>query len=184
MLRPVVDTRFQVLFHSPSGVLFTFPSRYFFTIGHQLVFSLGRWSSLLPTRFHVSRGTLEQICLSFSFTYRAVTFYGGAFQLSSVKKLQYFRSVRNPRNKFLVWALSLSLAATKEIDFSFFSSGYLDVSVHRVCDTHLLIQCVLIRVSRDQRSFDNYPGLIAVFHALHRLLTPRHPPCALSSLAT
>ena len=59
VLRPVVGTRFQILFHSPSGVLFTFPSRYFFSIGHQLVFSLGRWSSLLPTRFHVSRGTLD-----------------------------------------------------------------------------------------------------------------------------
>jgi hypothetical protein len=34
VLRPVVGTRFQVLFHSPSGVLFTFPSRYCFTIGH------------------------------------------------------------------------------------------------------------------------------------------------------
>ena len=31
-----------------------------------------------------------------------------------------------------VWALSLSLAATNEIDVSFSSSGYLDVSVHRV----------------------------------------------------
>ncbi len=26
------------------------------------------------------------------------------------------------------------------------------------------------------------PQLIAAYHALHRLLTPRHPPCALSSL--
>lgn len=33
-LRLFVGTRFQVLFHSPSGVLFTFPSRYWFTIGH------------------------------------------------------------------------------------------------------------------------------------------------------
>ena len=32
----------------------------------------------------------------------------------------------------LVWPLSPSLAATKEIDFSFSSSGYLDVSVPRV----------------------------------------------------
>ena len=40
-----------------------------------------------------------------------------------------------------------------------------------------------IRESRDQRSFDSSPGLIAVFHALHRLLAPRHPPHALSSLA-
>ncbi len=41
-----------------------------------------------------------------------------------------------------------------------------------------------VRGSRDQRSFDSYPGLFAVFHALQRLLTPRHPPCALRSLAT
>src|ERR1019366_9862193 len=34
-LPQVVGTRFQVLFHSPSGVLFTFPSRYSFTIGRQ-----------------------------------------------------------------------------------------------------------------------------------------------------
>lgn len=58
-LRLLVNIGFQVLFHSPPGVLFTFPSRYCFTIGHQVVFSLGRWSSLLPTRFHVPRGTLD-----------------------------------------------------------------------------------------------------------------------------
>ena len=50
--------------------------------------------------------------------------------------------------------------------------------------THLWIQCELIRVSRDYRSFVSYPGLFADFHALHRLLMPRHPPCALSSLTT
>ena len=27
-----------------------------------------------------------------------------------------------------------------------------------------------------------YPRLIAAYHVLHRLLVPRHPPCALSSL--
>ena len=38
-----------------------------------------------------------------------------------------------PRNaRIPVWALSISLAATLEIDVSFSSSGYLDVSVHRV----------------------------------------------------
>jgi hypothetical protein len=47
---------------------------------------------------------------------------------------------------------------------------------------HLWIQCMVIRVSRDQSSFDSSPELIAVFHALHRLLAPRHPPHALSSL--
>ena len=56
-LRPLVGAWFQVLFHSPPGVLFTFPSRYWFTIGHERVFSLTRWSSQIPTGFHVSCGT-------------------------------------------------------------------------------------------------------------------------------
>ena len=55
----LVNIGFQVLFHSPPGVLFTFPSRYFFTIGHQVVFSLMGWSPLFHTRFPVSRTTLD-----------------------------------------------------------------------------------------------------------------------------
>ena len=47
----------------------------------------------------------------------------------------------------------------------------------------LWIQNTVIQGSRDQRPFDGYPELIAVFHALHRLPAPRHPPHALSSLA-
>ena len=54
-----VDVWFQVLFHSPYGVLFAFPSRYWFTIGHWRVFSLGRWPSLLQTGFHVSGPTWD-----------------------------------------------------------------------------------------------------------------------------
>ena len=38
-------------------MLFTFPSRYWFTIGRWVVFSLARWSSRIPTGFHVSHGT-------------------------------------------------------------------------------------------------------------------------------
>ena len=60
----LVNTRFQILFHSPPGVLFTFPSRYCFSIGHQVVFRLGRWSSHVPTGFHVSGGTLDTRCQS------------------------------------------------------------------------------------------------------------------------
>ena len=60
----LVNIGFQVLFHSPPGVLFTFPSRYFSTIGHRGVFSLGGWSPRLPTRFLVSRGTLDTTVLT------------------------------------------------------------------------------------------------------------------------
>ena len=58
-LRLFVNIRFQVLFHSPPGVLFTFPSQYFFAIGHQGIFRLGGWSLRLPSGFHVSRCTLD-----------------------------------------------------------------------------------------------------------------------------
>ena len=53
----LVNIRFQVLFHSPPGVLFTFPSQYFSTIGHQVVFRLGGWAPLLLIGFHVSDDT-------------------------------------------------------------------------------------------------------------------------------
>ena len=55
----LVNIRFQVLFHSPPGVLFTFPSQYCSSIGHQVVFRLGGWAPQLPTGFLVSRGTLD-----------------------------------------------------------------------------------------------------------------------------
>ena len=45
----------------------------------------------------------------------------------------------------MVWALSISLAATLEIDVSFSSSGYLDVSVHRVPSVALCIHATVIR---------------------------------------
>ena len=84
----------------------------------------------------------------------------------------------------MVWAIPLSLAATYGIDFSFCSSRYLDVSVPWVGHKYLCIQYKLIQESRDQYSFVSYPKLFADFHALHRLLMPRHPPCALSNLTT
>ena len=90
-----------------------------------------------------------------------------------------------------VWALPISLAATFGIDLSFFSSGYLDVSVHRVPPVYLWIQYTVhegfscgfphsdIHGSRDICSS---PWLFAAYHVFRRLLVPRHPPCALSSL--
>ncbi len=39
-----------------------------------------------------------------------------------------------------------------------------------------------IRKSPDHNLFADSPKLIADYHVLHRLLSPRHPPCALNSL--
>src|ERR1700712_3151516 len=41
-----------------------------------------------------------------------------------------------------------------------------------------------IRTSPDQSLVDSSPGLFAASHVLHRLLVPRHPPCALINLTT
>ena len=97
-----------------------------------------------------------------------------------------------PRNaRIPVWALPLSLAATHRIDVSFSSSGYLDVSVPRVPHVQLCIHCTLTEVSSAgfphsdiSGSLDmcSSPKLFAAYHVFHRLLVPRHPPCALTTL--
>ena len=61
MLCVLVNIRFQVLFHSPPGVLFTFPSQYCSTIGHQVVFRLGGWSPYLHYGFLVSVPTSDTV---------------------------------------------------------------------------------------------------------------------------
>ena len=57
----LVNARFQVLFHSPSGVLFTFPSQYCSTIGHRLVFRLRGWSPCIHYGFLVSVLTSDTV---------------------------------------------------------------------------------------------------------------------------
>ena len=98
------------------------------------------------------------------------------------------RGARTP-----VWALPISLAATLEIDVSFFSSGYLDVSVHRVPLHALWIHAWIRKVSlrgfphsEISGSLDicSSPKLFAAYHVFHRLLVPRHPPCALFCLTS
>ena len=72
----LVNTGFQVLFHSPPGVLFTFPSQYCSTIGHQVVFRLGGWAPLILTGFLVSADTLDTANSAQHFIYRTLTFSG------------------------------------------------------------------------------------------------------------
>ena len=68
-LPQLVNIGFQVLFHSPPGVLFTFPSQYYALSVTKEYLALGGWSPRLPTRFLVSRGTLDPAsCLWISCT--------------------------------------------------------------------------------------------------------------------
>ena len=75
----------------------------------------------------------------------------------------------------------------------FSSSGYLDVSVHRVPPVYLWIQHTVTEVSSagfphsdicGSLDICSLPQLFAAYHVFLRLLVPRHPPCALSSLTS
>ncbi len=188
----LVSTRFQVLFHSPRGVLFTFPSRYWFTIGQERVFSLRRWSSQIHAGFHVPRATRVRNRSFHDFGYETFTLYGAAFQPLRLPlkvprlaphnpgpRMDRFRlfPFRSPllRESFL---LSFPLA-TKMFQFTRFASntyefsaGYLDMT--RDGFPHSGIS--------GSAPASGSPKLIAACYALHRLLLPRHPPCALSRL--
>ena len=124
-LRPLVGNWFQVYFTPLTGVLFTFPSRYWFTIGRLLVFSLTRWSAQIHTGFHVSRATQDTPRFSSVFAYGSITFYGFSFQRIPLTYEIPCRSPTTPLSQArTVWAVPLSLAATKGIAFAFFSSAY------------------------------------------------------------
>ena len=191
MVPQLVNIWFQVLFHSPPGVLFTFPSQYYALSvtkeylalrGGPRVFSQGStcldllWIPPCQSTFHL-RGFHP---LWPAFPGRSVKSFG------SIPRSEP-RHARTP-----VWPLSISLAATLEIDkFSFSSSGYLDVSVPRVPHVQLCIHCTLTEVSSAgfphsdiSGSLDmcSSPKLFAAYHVFHRLLVPRHPPCALTTL--
>ena len=75
----------------------------------------------------------------------------------------------------------------------FSSSGYLDVSVHRVPFHSLWIGLWILEVFSSRfphsdisgsQDICSSPKLFAAYHVFHRLLVPRHPPCALSSLTS
>ena len=125
------------------------------------------------------------------FAYGAFTLSGWLSQNHSAKLVRSIPRSEPQGARTLVWALSISLAATLEIDVSFSSSGYLDVSVHRVPFHTLWIGVWIPGVcpggfphSEISGSMDicSSPKLFAAYHVFHRLLVPRHPPCALSCI--
>ena len=131
--------------------------------------------------------------VSSPFAYGAFTLSGRLSQNLSARIVEsIMRS--EPRNaRTPVWPLSISLAATLEIDVSFSSSGYLDVSVHRVPLHTLCIGVWMIWVHHTGFPHSDIcgskiicisPQLFAAYHVFLRLLVPRHPPCALFCLIT
>ena len=126
-----------------------------------------------------------------SFAYGAFTLSGRLSQNRSANSQESFLQSEPHGARTMVWPLSISLAATLEIDFSFSSSGYLDVSVHRVPFLKLCIGLRILEVCSSgfphseisgSKDICSSPKLFAAYHVFHRLLVPRHPPYALSSM--
>ena len=102
------------------------------------------------------------------------------------------KAVRTPK-VFLpsVCPLPRSLATTYGISFDVSSSPYLDVSVQAVPLHTLWIGVWMTEVCSagfphseisGSKDICSSPKLFAAYHVFHRLLVPRHPPCALYSL--
>ena len=183
LLRPLVGTRFQDLFHSLIQGSF-----------HLSLTVLVHYRSLKSIQSY-------QMVLVDSDRISHVPPYSGYYQLINAFRIQVFHllwtdfpdssSIRlqctlqsyNPSNAetLLVWAISISLATTPEITIVFSSSAYLDVSVQRVCAFLQLTSSQLgfpIRKSTDRKVFApprSLSQLITSFIASETLGIPRVP---------
>ena len=135
-------------------------------------------------------GTQDTARINFAFVYKTLTSFGLPSQIVRLAPLFPYCSPTTP-GLLLVWALSVSLAATWEIEFSFSSSGYLDVSVLRVRSSMTILFIIglydITHIGFPHSDISGSmpacgsPKLFAAYHVLLRLLAPRHPPYALIS---
>ena len=195
VLPQFVNTGVQVLFHSPHGVLFTFPSQYSALSVTKEYLALRGGPRSFPQGFPCLVVLWIPLCL-LPFRLRGfhplrLAFPGPFCWVCRASLRSEPRGARTP-----VWAPPVPLAATPGITFVFFSSGYLDVSVHRVPSACLWgvlppFQHTVAEVSsagfphsdtRGSWLICSSPRLFAAYHVFLRLLVPRHPPCALLRL--
>ena len=125
------------------------------------------------------------------FGYEAFTLFGRLFQnRSPILRLTYCSP--NPGMHALRFGLfPFRSPLLWESIVSFSSSGYLDVSVPRVppawlCIHHAVVEDCSTGFPHSEisgsKDICSSPKLIAAYHVFHRLLVPRHPPCALVRL--
>ena len=125
------------------------------------------------------------------FTYGAFTLSGRPSQAVLLSLLDQFRGP-NPgvhALRFGLFRFRSPLLPESHVVFS--SSGYLDVSVHRVPFLTLWIGVRITEVCSVRFPHSEISGsmgicpspkLFAAYHVFHRLLVPRHPPYALISI--
>ena len=142
----------------------------------------------------MSRGTLDPALLCSDFAYGAFTLCGRLSQnRSAIFTDTCWQSVTPECTHSGLGSSPFARRYLENRFLTFFSSGYLDVSVPRVPLIHLCIQCMMTGVrpagfphSEIRGSMDicSSPRLFAAYHVFHRLSVPRHPPCALIRLTS
>ena len=140
VLRQLVNTGFQVLFHSPPGVLFTFPSQYYALSVTEEYLALRGGPRSFPQGFSCLVVLWILPCL-LTFRLRGShplrPVFPGPF--CSAYRINY--AVRTPTCTHVgLGSSAFARRYSQNRLFSFSSSGYLDVSVHRVPGLHLWIQ--------------------------------------------
>jgi hypothetical protein len=202
----LVSTRFQVLFHSGYPGSFHLSLTVLVHYRSLRVFSLGKWTPLLPT------GLACPVVLKlagrslFSFGYGTLTPYGRPSQCLSPRDQVSDSSgpMQRPRRRLQPLprnACTLTRARFRLFPFRspLLREYSLFLGVLRCFSSPRAPQQAYVfslwypgippggfphsDISGSQLA-DSSPKLFAVNHVLHRLLAPRHPPCALSSLIT
>ena len=130
-------------------------------------------------------------CPDLVFAYGAFTLSGRSFQDRSANRICNVCSPNPSMHArwFGLFRFRSPLLTESHVVFS--SSGYLDVSVHRVPFLKLCIGLRILEVCSSgfphsdisgSKDICSSPKLFAAYHVFHRLLVPRHPPYALSSM--
>ena len=116
MLYLLVSIRFQVLFHSPSGVLFTFPSRYYTLSVTRSYLALGDGSPVFKPDFTCPVLLWNTTVVIYLSSTRLLLYF---VVLSNTVQLVKYTNIVWVLNtidvNIMVWALSCSLATTWEI---------------------------------------------------------------------
>jgi hypothetical protein len=145
-----------------------------------------------------------------AFTYRTITFYDQPFQVVQLTTglitlregrnllqlnpttpiMQRFRAITHDRFRLFpvrspLLGKSLTCFLLLRVLRCFSSPRLPHIPMYSVYDVTVLpVTGFPIQKSPDQCLFGSSPRLIAACHVFHRRLAPRHPPSALSSLAT
>ena len=149
---------------------------------------------MVPARSHkVSRVSwYSGYCHAyFPFAYGILTLFDWSFQCHSARIVSRYNSPNPGMHAFRFGLFRFRSPLLPKSHVVFSSSGYLDVSVHRVPCINLWIQLMSTEVCSagfphsdicGSMCICHSPQLFAAYHVFLRLLVPRHPPCALLRL--